>query len=65
MSLHNIVAGKKGINYRCIKSVDDFTKDMGSSICGTFHIGWEYQTSYVESRVPEFLISKYFKKIEN
>jgi hypothetical protein len=64
MSLHNTFANKSKPCYRCAKSVSKYTKDAGSTILGDFHLGWEYQLSYVESRVPKHLISTYFYLIE-
>ena len=65
MSLNSIVANKKSPCYRCTCSVNETTKILGSAVCGTFHIGWEYQLNYVENRVPKSLISRFFNKIEN
>lgn len=62
MSLHNTVANKKRPCYYCTKSVSNNTVLMGGTVCGNFHIGWEYTIQYVESRVPKHLISTFFEK---
>ena len=62
MSLHQTVGNKETPSYYCIENVENGKIDIGGSICGTFHIGWTYQLSYVENRVPKHLISKYFTK---
>ena len=62
MSLHNTVANKKRPCYYCKESVSNFTKVLGCTICGDFHLGWEYSIEYVEKRVPKHLISMFFDK---
>ena len=64
MSLHNTVANKKRPCYYCKESVKNYTKILGSTVCGDFNFGWEYSISYVEKRVPKHLISRFFVKFD-
>jgi hypothetical protein len=67
MGLHNMVCDKPRPVYKCIESVEGsrntlcYLTNKTETILGTFHLSWEYQIDYVESRVPQHLIDKHFK----
>jgi hypothetical protein len=61
MSLHNTVCNKPRPVYKCTNSVQEGTSLIGGTVCGTFHLSWEYQIDYVEKRVPKHLIKLFFK----